>query len=64
MSMQVSRGSSASGVCDGCSSVGEVFNVTNHPSYGLPNANFADFGTIRTTVSTPRQMQFGVKLIF
>jgi hypothetical protein len=44
----------------------EVFNVTNHPSYGLPNANLgsADFGTIRSTVSTPRQMQFGLKLIF
>jgi hypothetical protein len=44
----------------------EVFNLTNHPSYGLPDANLgsADFGTIRTTVSTPRQMQFGVKLIF
>jgi carboxypeptidase family protein/TonB-dependent receptor-like protein len=43
----------------------ELFNVTNHPSYGLPNANLgsADFGTIRTTVSTPRQMQFGFKLI-
>ena len=44
----------------------EVFNVTNHPSYGLPNANLGsvDFGAIRTTVSTPRQMQFGLKLIF
>ena len=44
----------------------EVFNVTNHPSYGLPNANLdsPDFGTIRTTVSAPRQMQFGMKLIF
>ncbi|MDQ3417567.1 MAG: hypothetical protein M3541_02105 [Acidobacteriota bacterium] len=44
----------------------EVFNVTNHPSYGLPNATLgsADFGTIRTTVSTPRQMQFGLKFLF
>jgi hypothetical protein len=44
----------------------EVFNATNHPSYGLPNAILGDpdFGTIRTTLSTPRQMQFGVKLIF
>ena len=44
----------------------EVFNVTNHPSYGLPNANLgdADFATIRSTVSTPRQMQFGLKLLF
>jgi hypothetical protein len=44
----------------------EVFNVTNHPSYGLPNAILGDpdFGTIRNTVSTPRQMQLGLKLIF
>jgi hypothetical protein len=44
----------------------EVFNATNHPSYGLPNAILGDpdFGTIRTTISTPRQMQFGVKVIF
>jgi len=44
----------------------EVFNATNHPSYGLPNAILGDpdFGTIRTTIGTPRQMQFGVKLIF
>jgi hypothetical protein len=44
----------------------EVFNVTNHASYDVPNANLgsADFGTIRTTVSLPRQMQFGMKLMF
>ena len=44
----------------------EVFNVTNHPSYALPSANLgsADFGTIRSTVSTPRQMQFGLKFLF
>jgi hypothetical protein len=44
----------------------EVFNATNHPSYGLPNADLgsADFGAIRTTVGVPRQMQFGVKLGF
>ena len=44
----------------------EVFNATNHPSYGLPNASLgsADFGTIRSTVSTPRQMQFGAKVLF
>ena len=44
----------------------DVFNVTNHPSYGLPNANLgsADFGTIRTTVSAPRQMQFGLRFLF
>jgi hypothetical protein len=44
----------------------EVFNALNHPSYGQPNANLLsqDFGTIRSTVSTPRQIQFGVKFIF
>jgi hypothetical protein len=44
----------------------EVFNATNHPSYGLPNTNLLsrDFGTIRGTVSAPRQMQFGVKFVF
>jgi len=44
----------------------ELFNVLNHPSYGLPNANLLspDFGTIRTTASTARQMQFGVKFVF
>jgi hypothetical protein len=44
----------------------EVFNATNHPSYGLPTTNLLsrDFGTIRGTVSTPRQMQFGVKFIY
>jgi hypothetical protein len=43
-----------------------VFNLTNHPSLGLPNAELgsADFGTIRSTVSTPRQMQFGLKFMF
>jgi len=44
----------------------EVFNATNHPSYGLPNSTLGDpdFGTIRTTISTPRQMQFGIKFVF
>ena len=44
----------------------DVFNVTNHPSYGVPDANLGspDFGTIRTTVSSPRQMQFGLKFLF
>jgi hypothetical protein len=44
----------------------EVFNATNHPSYGLPTSNLlsSDFGTIRGTVSAPRQMQFGLKFIY
>lgn len=42
----------------------EAFNVTNHPSYGTPNRNIEnpDFGTVRSTHSTPRQMQFGLRL--
>ncbi len=44
----------------------EVFNATNHPSYGLPTTNLLspDFGTIRGTVGSPRQMQFGLKFIY
>lgn len=44
----------------------EVFNATNHPSYGLPTTNLLsrDFGTIRGTTSAPRQMQFGLKFIY
>jgi hypothetical protein len=44
----------------------EMFNVMNHPSYGLPMTNILnpDFGKIRGTVSAPRQMQFGLKFIF
>lgn len=44
----------------------EVFNATNHPSYGLPISNVLsrDFGIIRSTVGAPRQMQLGLKFIF
>lgn len=44
----------------------EAFNATNHPSYGLPVQNLLspDFGTIGSTVSTPRQLQFGAKFVF
>jgi hypothetical protein len=44
----------------------EVFNATNHPSYGVPTTNLLspDFGKIRSTVSAPRQMQFGLKFIY
>jgi len=45
----------------------EVFNLTNTPSFGLPNANFgtAGFGSITTTANAiPRQMQFAAKLLF
>ena len=44
----------------------EVFNVTNHPSYGTPNANFSspDVGKITGTNSLPRQQQFGLRVSF
>jgi len=45
----------------------EVYNVTNTPSFGLPDFNFGStgFGSISSTGnSIPRQMQFGVKYLF
>ncbi len=43
----------------------EFFNVLNHTNFGIPNqqSNSAAFGTITTTYS-PRQIQFGLKLLF
>ncbi|MBI4875810.1 MAG: TonB-dependent receptor [Acidobacteria bacterium] len=44
----------------------ETFNITNTPTLGDPNSALGnpDFGTVRGTVSTPRQMQFAVRLAF
>ena len=44
----------------------EVFNLTNTPTLGVPTVNIEspDFGTVRSTVSTPRQMQFALRLSF
>jgi hypothetical protein len=45
----------------------EVYNVTNTPSFWLPDFNFGSpgFGSISSTGnSIPRQMQFGVKYLF
>ncbi len=51
----------------------EVFNIFNHPNFGLPNnTNFlattgaanAQAGRITTTANDPRQMQFGLKISF
>ena len=44
----------------------ETFNATNTPQYGNPNRTFGapDFGVIRTTDSTPRQMQFALRATF
>ena len=49
----------------------EVFNVLNHANLGTPNATVfssgavnASAGLITTLATTPRQIQFGLKLIF
>jgi len=43
----------------------EFFNILNHTNFGLPNqqANSTAFGSI-TSTNTPRQIQFGLKLLF
>jgi len=42
----------------------EMFNVTNTPAFGQPNGSFgsAAFGSITTTTTDPRVMQFAVRL--
>ena len=42
----------------------EVFDVTNTPAFGLPNGSFgsAAFGSITTTTTDPRVVQFAVRL--
>ena len=54
----------------------EFFNVPNHPSFATPNSNLYTQGTngtflpnasvnrITGTTSQPRQVQFGLKLLF
>lgn len=50
----------------------EFFNITNQTNFGLPNANiFSQSGSVSQTagqvttiVGTPRQIQFGLKLLF
>ncbi len=44
----------------------EIFNLTNTPTLGEPISNFEspDFGKVRGTISTPRQMQFALRLTF
>jgi len=49
----------------------EFFNVLNHTNLGTPNATTfsgsafnASAGLITTLATTPRQIQFGLKLIF
>ncbi len=44
----------------------ECFNVFNTPQFDLPNAAIGagTAGTITSIVGTPRQIQFGAKVIF
>jgi len=45
---------------------GEIFNLFNTPAYGSPNASIGnpDVGTVRTTRSAPRIMQFALRFEF
>src|SRR5262249_19264937 len=44
----------------------EFFNICNHPQFDLPNASIgtAAAGTISGTVGTPRDIQFGLRMVF
>jgi len=44
----------------------ETFNLTNTPTLSDPNASLGnpDFAKSRGTLSTPRQMQFALRLAF
>jgi hypothetical protein len=44
----------------------EVFNLTNTPQFGTPGAAFGNpqFGIIASQANSPRQVQFGLKLIY
>jgi hypothetical protein len=44
----------------------EIFNVFNHPNYGVPvnDFNSPNFGRVLNTTTTERQMQFGFKFVF
>jgi len=44
----------------------EAFNFPNHPNFGLPNNlfNSATFGTVTSTRTSMRSLQFGLKYLF
>jgi Carboxypeptidase regulatory-like domain/TonB dependent receptor/TonB-dependent Receptor Plug Domain len=44
---------------------GEIFNVLNHPNFGLPihDASSSTFGQVTQTSTASRQIQFGLKLV-
>ena len=45
---------------------GRAFNLMNTPQFGRPNSslNAVQFGSITSQANTPRQIQFGLKLLF
>jgi hypothetical protein len=44
----------------------EAFNLLNYTQFGSPNAtlNNASVGQVTTQANSPRQMQFGVKMLW
>ncbi len=44
----------------------EVYNILNHPNFGLPDANLSDstFGQITSTQGYPRQFQMALRYEF
>ena len=45
----------------------EFFNFLNHPSFGPPSSSIsapATFGFITSTISNPRNVEFGLKFYF
>ena len=44
----------------------EAFNLLNHATFGIPQLNFtnARFGQVTSTVSTARQIQLGLRILF
>src|SRR6185369_17198916 len=44
----------------------EAFNLTNSPSFSAPGSNIdtASGGVVTSTISAPRNVQFGLKVIF
>jgi hypothetical protein len=45
---------------------GELFNIFNTPQFGRPGTTFGNpqFGVISSQANSPRQIQFGLKLLF
>jgi hypothetical protein len=41
-----------------------AFNFLNAPQFAGPNVSNVSFGAVSATANTPRQIQFGLKLLF